>query len=72
MSRRSLVLYDPQTKNEPLFIEFRDNVFLQSEDQIVCEMTESQVKEIVEYSTGTYIEDNIYVPQDVRKYLERK
>lgn len=72
MSKRSLVLYDPQTKNEPLFIEFRDNIFLQSEDQIVCEMTENQVKKIVEYSIGTYIEDNIYVPQDVREYLERK
>lgn len=69
MLERDLVLYNPENKNEPLFIEFKDNIFVSNEDQIVCDITLNQAYKMMEHSYGTYFEDNIYIPEDVKIYL---
>lgn len=69
MLERDLVLYNPENENEPLLIEFKDNVFISNEDQIVCDITLDQAYKMMEHSYGTYFEDNIYIPEDVKKYL---
>ena len=69
MLERDLVLYNPQNIGEPLFIEFKDNVFVGNEDQIVCDITLNQAYKMMEHSYGTYFEDNIYIPEDVKIYL---
>ena len=69
MLERDLVLYNPQNIGEPLLIEFKDNVFVGNEDQIVCDITLNQAYKMMEHSYGTYFEDNIYIPEDVKIYL---
>lgn len=70
MAQKKLVLYDMQIENEPLYIEFKDNIFIGNEDQIICHITIEQALEILSYTTGTYREDKIYVPTDVEHYLK--
>lgn len=69
MLERDLVLYNPQNIGEPLLIEFKDNVFVGNEDQIVCDITLEQAYKMLEHSYGEYFEDNIYIPSDVERYL---
>lgn len=68
---KDLVLYNPQMVGEPLFIEFKKNVFVGNKDQIICEITLEQAYKILEHSYGEYLEDKIYIPADVIQYLER-
>lgn len=77
MTQKKLVLYDMQIENEPLYIEFKDNIFIGkdnifigNEDQIICHITIEQALEILSYTTGTYREDKIYVPTDIEHYLK--
>ena len=63
------MLYDPQTNGEPLLIEFKDNVFVGNEDQIICEITNEQAIKILDASIGSCIEDNIRIPADVESYI---
>ena len=71
MFEKDLVLYNPQMVGEPLFIEFKKNVFVGNKDQIICEITLEQAYKILEHSYGEYLEDKIYIPADVIQYLER-
>ena len=68
---KDLVLYNPQMVGEPLFIEFKKNVFVGNKDQIICEITLEQAYKILEHSYWEYLEDKIYIPADVIQYIER-
>lgn len=69
MKKEKLVLYDMQNEREPLYIEFRKNVLINNEDQIVCEITIDQALAMLAHIYGSYFDEHIYIPTDVEKYL---
>lgn len=70
MELKNFVLYDMQIKDEPLFVEFKDNVLDSNKDQIICDITIEQALKILDYSFEKYIENHIYIPTDVERYLK--
>ena len=70
MFEKDLVLYNPQIENEPLILEFEENVFIGNKDQIICKITLEQAYQMLEHSYGEYLENNIYIPRDVERYLK--
>lgn len=72
MVHRAFVLLNMQTDGEPLMVEYRENVPIQNEDQVLCELSWKQVSDIINNSYGSYLEDNLYIPQDIIREIERK
>lgn len=69
MKKKKLVLYDMQNEREPLYIEFKENVLINNEDQVVCEITIDQALAMLAHMYGSYFDEHIYIPSDVEKYL---
>ncbi len=69
MKKKKLVLYDMQNEREPLYIEFKENVLVNNEDQVVCEVTIDQALAMLAHMYGSYFDEHIYIPADVEKYL---
>lgn len=69
MKKKKLVLYDMQNERESLYIEFKENVLVNNEDQVVCEVTIDQALAMLAHMYGSYFDEHIYIPTDVEKYL---
>ena len=69
MNHKKIVLIDPETKNEPLYLEFKDEVFISYEDLIVCEVPLGMAYAFLDRQSGSYFEDHIVVDGQVKKYL---
>lgn len=70
MKKKQLVLLDMQISKEPLYLEFKDNVHISNTDQIICDITIEQALKMLEANYGSYFEENILIPSDVKSFLE--
>ncbi|MGN1327612.1 MAG: hypothetical protein ACI4VQ_06040 [Clostridia bacterium] len=70
MKERKIVLIDPESSFDPLYLEFKEDIHQSYEDLIVCEIPLDIAYAFLERQDGSYFDDHIHVPPDVAKYLE--
>lgn len=71
MLERKLVLIDTENFREPLFLEFEDEVPINNKDLIVCNIPLELAHKLAEHSEGSvYFEENIYISNEIKDYLE--
>ena len=70
MKKRKIVLIDPESSLDPLYLEFKEDIHQSYEDLIVCEIPLDIAYAFLERQDSSYFDDHIHVPPDVAKYLE--
>lgn len=72
MNEKKIVLIDPESKYDPLYLDFKDNIHISCEDLIVCEIPLEMAYLFLERQYGSYFSEHILVDGEVKQYLLEK
>lgn len=72
MKEKKIVLIDPASEYDPLYLDFKDNIHISYEDLIVCEIPLEMAYAFLERQYGSYFSDHILVDGEVKEYLLNK